>query len=82
MNSMTVPCEGGGHTLVALAEAFYTRSRGALIAGIPVVRYDADGNWSDGGTVYTGPEWDGLLSEVERWAHDSVRSAHNTGEPT
>jgi hypothetical protein len=82
MNGISVPCEGGGHTLAVLAETFYTLSRGALVAGIPVARYGAEGQWLDGGTVYTGPTFDGVLSEIERWANDSVRSAHITGEPT
>jgi len=71
----------GGRVTVALGEASYIKSRGVWVMSVPVARYH-DGEWQDGGTVYTTFDCDGLMSEARRWAHDSVRSAHNTGEGT
>jgi hypothetical protein len=71
----------GGTIHVALGEAGYIKSRGAWVMSVPVSRYH-DGEWQDGGTVYTTFDYEGMMSEAMRWAHDSVRSAHNTGEGT
>jgi hypothetical protein len=72
---------GGGKVTVALGESSFTRSRGAWIMSVPVALHQ-DGEWQDGGTVYTEFDGDGLMSEAVRWANERVRSAHNTGEPT
>jgi len=68
---------GGGSLTVALGEAGYIKSRGVWVMAVPVARYH-DGEWQDGGTVYTTFDYDGLMSEARRWAHDSVRAAHET----
>lgn len=71
----------GGSVTVALGEASYIKSRGTWIMSVPVARYH-DGEWQDGGAVYTTFDYEGLMSEAERWAHDSVRAAHETTEGT
>jgi hypothetical protein len=71
----------GGELEVALDEAWFVRSNGVYVMVVPVARYQ-DGKWQDGGNVYTSFDYDGMMEEAERWAHDSVRSAHNTGEGT
>jgi hypothetical protein len=80
--SLTVFPTGGGRVTVALGEAGYIHSRGAWIMSVPIVRYDAEGNWADGGYVYTTFDHAGLMDEAVRWADGSVRTAHNMGEGT
>jgi hypothetical protein len=72
---------GGGSVTVALGESSYAKSRGTWIVSVPVALHQ-DGEWLEGGTVYTTFDFEGLASEAVRWAHERVRSAHNTGEPT
>jgi hypothetical protein len=68
---------GGGRVTVALGEAGFTRLGGAWFMTVPVARYQ-DGEWQDGGTVYTPFDYEGLISEATWWAHGSVRAAHET----
>jgi len=46
---------------------------------VPVALHQ-DGEWLDGGTVYTGFDGDGLMSEAARWANSRVRAAHESTE--
>jgi len=69
----------GGRVTVALGEASFTRSRGAWVMSVPVALHQ-DGEWLDGGTVYTGFDGDGLMSEAARWANSRVRAAHESTE--
>jgi hypothetical protein len=78
MSMVEMGMEGGGWVDVALHEANYTLSKGQMIVGVPVALYDSEGQWRNGGTVYTSLDYDGLMSETLRWAHDSVRTAHES----
>lgn len=70
---------GGGRVTVALDEASFFRSKGQWVMCVPIALHQ-DGEWLNGGTVYTGFDGDGLMDEAVRWAHDSVRAAHETTE--
>lgn len=76
--SLTVFFGGGGRVTVALGEADYVHSRGQWIMSVPLVRYDAEGNWVDGGCVYTTFDHAGLMDEAVRWADSSVRTPHES----
>lgn len=56
---------------IALGEAGFVHSRGAWVMSVPVARYH-DGEWRDGGTVYTAFDYDGMVDEARRWALRSI----------